>query len=54
MSEQANIEVTNELHGNVKVAIEYRGRTMVAVWKMTEAEARDEAEEIAARWKRAA
>lgn len=54
MSEQVEITIEPGLQGNVKVTIECRGRAIVNVWKMTEDEARDEAEEIARRMFKAA
>lgn len=43
---KATIEIKEELHGNVKVTVEHRGHAIVNVWRMSEAEARVEAEEI--------
>jgi len=40
------IDVRQELGGNVKVTIEVGREFLVFVWKMSEAEARAEAEEI--------
>lgn len=43
------IEIRKELGGNVKVSITIRGVTSVHVWRMTEKEAQEEAEEIVRR-----
>jgi hypothetical protein len=46
---ETRIEIKKELGGNVKVSIEIGRETWVFVWKMTEAEAMAEAEEMTRR-----
>jgi hypothetical protein len=46
---QATIETSEGIGGNVKVTVEYNGRAIVNVWKMTVDEAVREAEDIVAR-----
>lgn len=46
---ETNITIEPALHGNVKVSIEVAGQCFVFVWRMTEQEARTEAEEVACR-----
>lgn len=46
------VNVSKELNGNVRVTIEHAGRVFSEIWKMDEAEALMEAEEILSRWEK--